>query len=138
MRFSSRLLSWFLGATLTLSALLLIGSGISQALEAGDPTHGKQVFAKCQACHSLEAGVNKVGPSLHGVIGRASATGASFNYSDAMKNAHLNWTPETLDQYLTNPRKMVPGTKMTFAGLPKDKDRADVISYLEQAAGKAP
>ncbi|HEV8389966.1 MAG TPA: cytochrome c family protein [Dongiaceae bacterium] len=118
--------------------MLLIGSGVSRALEAGDPTHGKQVFAKCQACHSLEAGVNKVGPSLHGLIGRASATAESFNYSDAMKNAHVSWTPEILDQYLTNPRKMVPGTKMTFAGLPKDKDRADVITYLEQAAGTAP
>lgn len=133
-----RLSSWLLGATLTLPTLLLIGSGISQALEAGDPAHGKQVFAKCQACHSLEAGVNKVGPSLHGLIGRASATAESFSYSDAMKNAHVNWTPEILDQYLTNPRKMVPGTKMTFAGLPKDTDRADVISYLEQAAGTAP
>jgi cytochrome c2 len=131
MRFSS----WLFGATFTLPALLLIGSGISQALEAGDPAQGKKVFAKCQICHSLEAGKNKVGPSLHGVIGRASASEAEFNYSDAMKNAHVNWTPETLDQYLTNPRKMVPGTKMIFPGLPKEKDRADVISYLEQAAG---
>jgi cytochrome c len=131
MRFSS----WLFGATFTLPAVLLIGSGISQALEAGDPAQGKKVFAKCQICHSLEAGKNKVGPSLHGVIGRASASEAEFNYSDAMKNAHVNWTPETLDQYLTNPRRMVPGTKMVFPGLPKEKDRADVISYLEQAAG---
>ncbi len=134
MRFSS----WLIGAIFTLPTLLLIGSGISQALEAGDPAHGKQIFAKCQACHSLEAGVNKVGPSLHGLIGRASATDASFKYSDAMTNAHLSWTPETLDQYLTNPKKMVPGTKMAFPGLPKEKDRADVISYLEQAAGTSP
>jgi cytochrome c len=133
MRFSS-----FLFATsLALPAGLLIGSGISQALEGGDPAHGKQVFAKCQACHSLEAGVNKVGPSLHGVMGRESAK-ADFKYSEAMSNAHLNWTPETLDQYLANPRKMVPGTKMAFPGLPKEKDRADVISYLEQAAGTSP
>jgi len=133
-----RLLGWLLGACLTLPAGLLIGSGVSSAVETGDPAHGKQIFAKCQACHSLEAGVNKVGPSLNGLIGRASATAASYAYSDAMKNAHVNWTPEILDQYLTNPRKMVPGTKMTFPGLPKDQDRADVISYLEQAAGKAP
>jgi len=133
-----RLSNWLLGAILTVPAPLLIGSGLSQALEAGDPTHGKQIFAKCQACHSLEAGVNKVGPSLHGVIGRASGTTESFNYSDAMKNAHLNWTPETLDQYLANPRKMVPGTKMAFPGLPKENDRADVITYLEQAAGTTP
>jgi cytochrome c len=133
-----RLLGWLLGACLTLPAGLLIGSGVSSAVGAGDPAHGKQIFAKCQACHSLEAGVNKVGPSLNGLIGRPSATAASYAYSDAMKNAHVNWTPEVLDQYLTNPKKMVPGTKMTFPGLPKDQDRADVISYLEQAAGKAP
>ena len=133
MRFSHLLL----GACLAVPAGLLVDAGISAALEAGDPTHGKQVFAKCMACHSLEAGVNKVGPSLHGLIGRASASIDSFTYSDAMKSAHVNWTPEVLDQYLTNPKKMVPGTKMAFPGLPKDKDRADVISYLEQAAGNA-
>ena len=130
MRFSSRLLDTFL----ILPTLLLVGSGIAQA---GDPAQGKKVFVKCQACHSLEAGVNKVGPGLHGIIGKASAAEADFNYSDAMKNAQLKWTPESLDQYLLNPRKMVPGTKMAFPGLPKEKDRADVISYLEQAAGSS-
>ena len=126
---------WLLGAMVTLPGALLIGSGVGHALEAGDATHGKQVFAKCLACHSLEAGVNKVGPSLHGLIGRPSASVDSFTYSDAMKNAHVNWTPEVLDQYLANPKKMVPGTKMAFPGLPKDKDRADIIAYLQQAAG---
>lgn len=132
-----RISNWLLGAIAVTPALVLTGAGMSHALEAGDPTHGKQVFAKCQACHSLDAGVNKVGPSLHDLIGRPSASLDSYSYSDAMKNAHVNWTPETLDQYLTSPRKMVPGTKMAFPGLPKDKDRADVIAYLEQAAGSA-
>ena len=104
---------------------------------AGDAAKGKQVFAKCQACHSLEAGTNKLGPSLHGLVGRPSGSIEGFNYSDAMKNAHLTWDPETLDKYLTKPKEVVPGTKMTFPGLPKDKDRADLISYLEQAAGSA-
>jgi len=131
MRFST----WLLGAIFSLPAGLLIGSGIAQAVEAGDAAQGKKVFVKCQACHSLEAGVNKVGPTLHGILGRGSAAEADFSYSDAMKNANLQWTPETLDQYLTNPRKMVPGTKMAFPGLPKEKDRANIISYLEQAAG---
>jgi cytochrome c len=130
-----RIGAWLLGALLVLPLGLLIGSGLARALEPGDAAHGKKVFAKCQACHSLDAGVNKIGPSLHGIVGRAAAAEADFKYSDAMKNAHLNWTPETLDQYLLNPRKMVPGTKMAFAGLPKDKDRADVIAYLQQAAG---
>jgi cytochrome c len=132
-----RLSSWLLGAILALPIALLIGAGISLAVATGDPGHGKKIFAKCQACHSLEAGVNKVGPSLHGVIGRASATAPSYNYSDAMKNAHVNWTPDVLNQYLTNPKKMVPGTKMTFPGLPKEQDRADVIAYLQQAAGSS-
>ncbi len=130
-----RLSCLLVGAFFVLPLGLLIDAGVSRAQEAGDPTHGKQVFAKCQACHSLEAGVNKVGPSLNGVIGRQSAASDTFKYSDAMKNAQVNWTPETLDQYLTNPRKMVPGTKMAFPGLPKEKDRADVIAYLQQAAG---
>ena len=127
--------TWLLGALLVLPVGLLLGSGLARGLEAGDPAHGKKVFAKCQACHSLDAGVNKIGPSLHDIVGRASAAEAEFKYSDAMKNAHLDWTPETLDQYLLNPRKMVPGTKMAFPGLPKEKDRADVIAYLQQAAG---
>ena len=121
----------------TLPALILTTAGIARAVEAGDPALGKKVFAKCQACQSLEAGKNKVGPTLHGVIGRASASEADFNYSDAMKNAHLTWDPETLDKYLTKPKEVVPGTKMTFPGLPKEKDRADLITYLEQAAGSA-
>lgn len=126
---------WLLGALFVLPVGLLLGSGLARALEAGDAAHGKKVFVKCQACHSLDAGVNKIGPSLHGIVGRASAAEADFKYSDAMMNAHLDWTPETLDQYLLNPRKMVPGTKMAFPGLPKEKDRADVIAYLQQAAG---
>lgn len=130
-----RMGAWLLGALLVLPLGLLVGSGLTRALEQGDAAHGKKVFAKCQACHSLDAGVNKIGPSLHGIVGRAAAAETDFKYSDAMKNAHLNWTPETLDQYLLNPRKMVPGTKMAFAGLPKEKDRADIIAYLQQAAG---
>jgi cytochrome c len=130
-----RLSNLLVGACFVLPLGLLVGSGISQALEAGDAAHGEKVFAKCKACHSLEAGVNKVGPSLNGVIGREAAKSESFKYSDAMKNAHVSWTPEALDQYLANPRKMIPGTKMAFPGLPKPKDRADVIFYLQQAAG---
>jgi cytochrome c2 len=121
----------------TLPTIFLTAAGLARAVEAGDPAQGKKVFAKCQACHSLEAGKNKVGPTLHGVMGRASASEAEFNYSDAMKNAHLTWDPDTLDKYLANPKELVPGTKMMFPGLRKEKERADLISYLEQAAGSA-
>ncbi|MGO4123551.1 cytochrome c family protein [Inquilinus sp. YAF38] len=100
---------------------------------AGDAAKGKQVFAKCQACHSLDAGTNKLGPSLHGLIGRASGAIDGFRYSDAMKNAHLTWDEATLDKYLSNPKALVPGTKMVFPGLPKEEDRLAVIAYLKEA-----
>lgn len=100
---------------------------------AGDAAKGKQVFAKCQACHSLDAGTNKLGPSLHGVIGRTSGGVDGFRYSDAMKNAHLTWDDATLDKYLANPKTLVPGTKMVFPGLPKEEDRLAVIAYLKEA-----
>jgi cytochrome c len=100
---------------------------------AGDAAKGKQVFAKCQACHSVEAGTNKLGPSLHGVVGRTSGTLDGFKYSDAMKNAHLTWDDATLDKYLANPKTLVPGTKMVFPGLPKEEDRLAVIAYLKEA-----
>ncbi|HVJ40270.1 MAG TPA: cytochrome c family protein [Dongiaceae bacterium] len=103
----------------------------------GDAAQGQKVFVKCQACHSLDAGTNKLGPSLHGLIGRPSASIANFSYSQAMQNAHVTWDPATLDKYLTNPRAMVPGTKMLFPGLPKPEDRANLIAYLKQAAGSA-
>jgi cytochrome c len=120
------------------TALLLLCSISSIAkAEDGDPAKGQKIFMKCQVCHSLDAGTNKIGPSLHGVIGRPSASEANFNYSDAMKNAHVTWDAATLDKYLTNPKAMVPGTKMLFPGLPKPEDRANVIAYLQQAAGSA-
>jgi len=96
----------------------------------GDPAAGRLVFRKCQACHSIEPGKNLLGPSLAGVIGRKSGTEANYNYSPAMKSAGIVWNPQTLDQYLTDPAKVVPGNKMPFPGLKTGDDRADVIAYL--------
>lgn len=92
---------------------------------------GKIVFLQCKTCHVREEGVNRIGPSLAGVVGRAAGTVAGFNYSPANKNSGITWTPEKLFQYLENPQRVVPGTKMAFAGLSKPQDRADVIAYLQ-------
>ena len=101
----------------------------------GDPTAGRLVYRKCQACHSIESGKNMLGPSLAGVIGRKAGTEAGYNYSPAMKSADIVWNPQTLDQYLTDPAKVVPGNKMPFPGLKTDHDRTDVIAYLAAGAG---
>ena len=115
--------------------LLLLA--VKTALADSDPAKGKQIFVKCQVCHSLDAGVNKIGPSLHGVVGRKAGTAPDFNYGTAMKDSGLTWDEATLNAYLTNPRKLVPGTRMIFVGLPKEQDRQDVIAYLKQT-GTAP
>ncbi|MGY8664867.1 copper-containing nitrite reductase [Bradyrhizobium sp. UFLA05-109] len=103
----------------------------------GDATAGRLVFRKCQACHSTEPGKNMLGPSLAGVIGRKAGTEAGYNYSPAMKSADIVWSAQTLDQYLTDPAKVVPGNKMPFPGLKTDHDRADVIAYLAGGAQPA-
>jgi nitrite reductase (NO-forming) len=102
----------------------------------GDAAAGRLVFRKCQACHSIEPGKNLLGPSLSGVVGRKAGTEAGYNYSPAMKSADIVWSQDTLDKYLADPAKVVPGNKMPFPGLKTDHDRADVIAYL--AGGGAP
>jgi cytochrome c len=98
----------------------------------GDPTHGKEVFNRCMVCHTIQAGVNHIGPSLHGVVGRKAGTIPDFAYSNANKKSGIVWTEQKIYDYLKNPQAMVPGTKMTFPGLPSPQDRADVVSYLKQ------
>lgn len=88
-------------------------------------------FAQCAACHSTEKGKMGVGPSLAGVYGTKSGEITGYAFSDAMKGANLTWDDKTLDEYLSNPMKMVPGTKMTFAGLTDPAQRKDVIAYLK-------
>lgn len=113
------------------SALALALSVTSPARAGGDPANGKKVFRKCQACHSLEAGKNRVGPSLFGIVGRDAAAVEGFKYSSAMSESGIVWTEPVLDEYLANPRSYVKGSRMAFPGLPDAQDRADLISYLK-------
>ena len=100
---------------------------------AGDPKAGAQVFKKCQACHAVGEGArNKVGPELNGIFGREAGSIPDYNYSDAMENSGILWTPEAFAEYIRNPRGVVPGTAMAFAGLQKDKDIENVTAYLAQ------
>lgn len=107
------------GATVTLAGL------------TGDVARGQRVFMQCRTCHAVEAGVNKVGPSLHGIIGRQSGTIPNFNYSAANKASGVTWSEDVLFTYLENPRKFMPGTRMSFVGLRDAQQRADVIAYLK-------
>lgn len=108
---------------------------VSLADLTGDATAGKTVFTKCMACHSIEPGVNRVGPHLHDVVGREAGAIADFNYSEANRNSGITWSREVLFDYLVAPQQYVPGTRMTFPGLKNPQDRADIIAYLEAKSG---
>ena len=106
---------------------------ISALLALGDISHGEKVFKKCSACHLVnKGGENKIGPALYGVIGRKVASKQDYKYSKAMAAYDKNWTFEEMNGYLKKPQSYIKGTKMAFAGLRKEKDRASVILYLNQ------
>lgn len=96
-----------------------------------DVKAGERVFALCRSCHVLDEGVNRVGPSLHNIVGRKSGTVPGFNYSDANKNSGVTWTTDVLFEYLEDPKGFMPGTKMAFPGIKNPQDRANLIAYLE-------
>jgi nitrite reductase (NO-forming) len=108
----------------------------SAATMAGDPQAGKLVYRKCQACHSMEPGKNSVGPSLAGIVGKKSASDPAYNYSPAMRNANLTWDTRTLDAYLVDPQKAMPGNKMPFPGLKTENERQNLVAFL--AASSSP
>ena len=122
--------------TTTMTAAVLLGLIAGSALSA-DVKKGKKVFNKCKACHVADKEKNKVGPHLVGMFGRKAGTVEGFKYSKAMKDSGIEWSAETLTQYLKKPKDYVPGTKMVFAGLKKDSQIADLIAYLEEATKKA-
>lgn len=109
---------------------LTLGASLCQAAD-GDAGKGAQIYQRCLACHSLEH--NRSGPRHCGLFGRPAAAVPDFTYSQALKSAGLTWDAATLDRFLENPLKAVPGTKMAYAGIKNGQERADLIAYLKQA-----
>jgi cytochrome c len=114
--------------------LTIAGSMTAHSMAAAeDADKGKALFDNCAACHSLDAGQNGVGPTLHGLFGRKSAS-EEFAYSPAMRRANVTWTPELVDTYLADPQGGVfRGNRMPFSGMPDAQARTDLIAYLKRA-----
>ncbi len=106
---------------------------ISALMAMGDVASGEKIFKKCAACHSIvKGGKNNIGPALYNVVGRQVGSISDYKYSKALMGYSKEWTFEELNGYLIKPAKWIKGTKMAFAGLRKEKDRASVIKYLNQ------
>ncbi len=104
----------------------------------GDIANGKNVFLVCKSCHTtVQGGAAMTGPNLWGIFGRKAGTQAGFNYSDPMKSANLTWDAATIDKWITDPKELVLGTKMSFVGVKNPKDRIDVIAYLKTETSPA-
>ncbi len=113
-----------------LAVALALAAGATAGAN-GNPARGEQLYARCAACHALA--YDRVGPRHCGLLGRKAGTSAGFDYSPAMKKSGLVWTAKALDRFLADPVRLVPGTTMTYAGIPDAKERADLIAYLEQS-----
>lgn len=113
-----------------LAIALAVGSATASAAVA-DVAHGEEVYNRCLACHALKA--DRVGPRHCGLLGRRAGTVPGFAYSAAMKKSKLTWDEKTLDRFLQKPTKVVPGTAMTYDGVPDSADRRDLIAYLKHA-----
>ncbi len=116
---------------LAASALAVLTAAAVPAA-AQDAAAGEAVFKRvCATCHNATAeGPRKLGPTMHGIVGRKVASVEGFRYSTAKRDAAMLWTPDKLDPYLLNPREFMPGTTMAYAGLKSDADRKNVIAYL--------
>lgn len=126
------------GNTAAAAALLAFATATSidaAASPVGDPGRGALIYERCMGCHSID--YDRVGPHHRGLFGRPAGSVAGFDYSDAMKRSGIVWSEATLDKFLASPRGFVPGTRMGFAGIPDDQERADVIAYLKDATRPA-
>jgi cytochrome c len=122
---------WLIAGALFLQCCSAIAA-TRQAETKGDPRNGEQIYARCMACHSLTE--NRIGPRHCGVFGRRAGSVPGFDYSPAMRRAKIVWNEKTLERFLTDPMKAMPGTAMVFSGVPDRKERADVIAWLKQAS----
>lgn len=111
---------------------------IPLAMADGDPAAGEKIYKKCKVCHYVDKKKNRVGPNLVGLFGRAAGTDETYGkkYSKAMKESDVVWDEATLDQYLADPKGYIPKNKMSFKGLKKEEDRANVIAYLKEATAE--
>ena len=105
----------------------------ASAANAVDADHGKALFVECASCHTLNAGGEGVGPGLKGLFGRKAGSLEDFRYSAGMRRTNITWNAQTLDAYLADPQKEVPGNRMPYSGMPSASDRADLIAYLQTA-----
>ena len=112
-------------------AALIVAAGAANAADAG---RGEKLFVECASCHSIERGVDGVGPSLFGLFQRKAGEVADFRYSPALKRSGITWTAQTLDRYIADPQKSVPGNRMPYSGMPDASERADLIAYLQKVS----
>ena len=105
--------------------------GVEYASLTGDAASGKSSFAQCRTCHVVDPGMNRVGPSLADIVDRKAGTVAGFRYTEANADSGITWTEEKLNQFLEKPQRVIPKTKMIFAGIPDAQKRADMIAYLK-------
>src|SRR5437870_8097936 len=104
------------------------------ARTGGDAARGEKLYEDCAACHSIERGVNGVGPTLYGIFGRKAGELDDYRYSPALKRSGIIWTEGTLDTFIADSQATVPANRMPYAGMPDARDRADLIAYLQKAA----
>ena len=114
------------------------GDDFAALLASADPKKGKVLFLQCRACHSLvpETEPGKIGPTLHGVIGRAAGAVPGFTYSEAVAKSGITWTGEKIDHWLERPSDFLPGNKMVFIGVQNPQDRAAIIAYIQEESAK--
>jgi cytochrome c len=117
---------------MTTAALFAAIVSSSAAAASGAAGRGEEIYGRCLACHALA--FDRVGPRHCGLFGRRAGSVKGFAYSPAMKSSKIVWNEKTLDRFLANPPKAVPGTTMTYAGIPDARERADLIAYLKSAA----